>query len=99
MAPDDVDSILDGLRQLVGPDALKVDSAALHIRLSALLSRLRAYARATNTETRLRKEATGAARHDMDQSYLGLQNLQYEKPHLEREIDKCRQFAFVSCYP
>jgi len=31
----------------------------------------------------------------MDQSHLGLQNLLYEKRHLEREIEKCRQFASV----
>jgi len=29
----------------------------------------------------------------MDHAHLGLQNLLYEKRHLEREIDKCRQFA------
>lgn len=32
----------------------------------------------------------------MDQTHLGLQNLLYEKRHLEREIEKCRQFAWVS---
>ncbi|KAI9063198.1 hypothetical protein FKP32DRAFT_1592659 [Trametes sanguinea] len=32
----------------------------------------------------------------MDQTYLGLQNLLYEKRHLEREIEKCRQFAYVA---
>ncbi|CDO76274.1 hypothetical protein BN946_scf184470.g32 [Trametes cinnabarina] len=31
----------------------------------------------------------------MDQTYLGLQNLLYEKRHLEREIEKCRQFASI----
>ncbi|TFY66949.1 hypothetical protein EVG20_g4148 [Dentipellis fragilis] len=31
----------------------------------------------------------------MDQSHLGLQNLLYEKRHLEREIEKCRQFASI----
>ncbi|KAF8450732.1 THO complex, subunit 5 [Boletus edulis BED1] len=31
----------------------------------------------------------------MDQTHLGLQNLLYEKRHLEREIDKCRQFASI----
>jgi THO complex subunit 5 len=32
----------------------------------------------------------------MDQTHLRLQNLLYEKRHLEREIEKCRQFAYVS---
>jgi THO complex subunit 5 len=31
----------------------------------------------------------------MDQSHLDLQNLLYEKRHLEREIGKCRQFASI----
>ncbi|KAI0284943.1 THO complex, subunit 5 [Russula aff. rugulosa BPL654] len=31
----------------------------------------------------------------MDQTHLRLQNLLYEKRHLEREIEKCRQFASV----
>ncbi|THG93618.1 hypothetical protein EW145_g8329 [Phellinidium pouzarii] len=29
----------------------------------------------------------------MDHTHLGLQNLLYEKRHLEREIEKCRQFG------
>lgn len=31
----------------------------------------------------------------MDQTHLSLQNLLYEKRHLEREIEKCRQFASI----
>ncbi len=40
-------------------------------------------------------QITADARQDMDQTHLRLQNLLYEKRHLEREIDKCRQFAYV----
>ncbi|TFY78845.1 hypothetical protein EWM64_g5166 [Hericium alpestre] len=51
--------------------------------------------RAANAATRAHKQATAEARHEMDQTHLGLQNLLYEKRHLEREIDKCRQFASI----
>jgi THO complex subunit 5 len=49
--------------------------------------------RNANASTRAHKQATTEARQEMDQTHLGLQNLLYEKRHLEREIDKCRQFA------
>lgn len=91
--PPPSDTVIDGLRELVDPIHLTKDPAALHIRASALTGRLRSLARAANTETRATKDLTAAARHDMDQSHLGLQNLLYEKRHLEREIEKCRQFA------
>lgn len=31
----------------------------------------------------------------MDQRHLGLQNITYEKRHLEEEIVKCRQFRYA----
>jgi THO complex subunit 5 len=86
-------AVIDNLRELVDPQNLSKDSAAIHIRAAALTGRLKSLARAANTATRHTKNLTAAARHDMDQSYLGLQNLLYEKRHLEREIEKCRQFA------
>jgi len=61
----------------------------------ALVARLKALNRAANTATRVCKDKTAAARLEMDQSHLQLQNLLYEKRHLEREIDKCRQFASI----
>jgi len=61
----------------------------------ALVARLKALNRAANTATRVCKDKTVAARLEMDQSHLQLQNLLYEKRHLEREIDKCRQFASI----
>ncbi|KAJ7368319.1 Fms-interacting protein-domain-containing protein [Mycena albidolilacea] len=88
-------AVIDNLRELVDPQNLSKDSAAIHIRAAALTGRLKSLARAANTATRHTKNLTAAARHDMDQSYLGLQNLLYEKRHLEREIEKCRQFASV----
>jgi len=89
------DEVLDKLRDLVSPSHFQHDSAALHIRAMALMGRLKSLHRASNTATRLAKEKTADARQEMDQSHLNLQNLLYEKRHLEREIEKCRQFASI----
>jgi THO complex subunit 5 len=91
--PPSPDDVIDKLRDLVSPTYLDHDTAAMHVRATALIGRLRSLNRAANTATRIRKDSTAAARHEMDQSHLGLQNLLYEKRHLEREIEKCRQFA------
>ncbi|KAF8165330.1 Fms-interacting protein-domain-containing protein [Crassisporium funariophilum] len=93
--PPPSDEVLDKLRDLVSSSHLQYDSAALHIRAMALMGRLKSLHRAANTATRLSKEQTAEARQEMDQSHLNLQNLLYEKRHLEREIEKCRQFASI----
>ncbi|KAF8897549.1 Fms-interacting protein-domain-containing protein [Infundibulicybe gibba] len=87
--------ILDNLRDLASPKFIDEDPTNIHIRAAALFGRLKTLNRAANTTTRIHKEATAEARHEMDQSHLGLQNLLYEKRHLEREIEKCRQFASI----
>jgi THO complex subunit 5 len=89
------DEVIDTLRELVAPPSLPNDTAAVNIRAMALISTLKSLNRAANNATRLHKDMTAEARHDMDQSHLQLQNLLYEKRHLEREIEKCRQFACV----
>lgn len=38
------------------------------------------------------KTKTSQARSELDSIHLGLQNLVYERRHLEREIKKCREF-------
>ncbi|PPQ77735.1 hypothetical protein CVT25_011170 [Psilocybe cyanescens] len=91
--PPPADDVLDKLRDLSSPAYLQQDTAAIHIRAMALIGRLKSLYRAANTVTRLKKDETAEARQDMDQSHLNLQNLLYEKRHLEREIEKCRQFA------
>lgn len=91
--PPSPDDVVSKLRDLVSTNYLDQDTPAMHIRATALLGRLKSLNRAANVATRVRKDATAEARHDMDQSHLGLQNLLYEKRHLEREIEKCRQFA------
>jgi THO complex subunit 5 len=90
------DTVIDGLRQLA-TDTFPIDDdpATIHIRAGVLFSRLKALNRDANAAARAHKQITADARHDMDQTHLRLQNLLYEKRHLEREIDKCRQFAYV----
>lgn len=87
------DSVIEHLQELVSTAHLNDDTAAMHIRASALVARLKALNRNANAATRLHKQSTAEARQEMDQTHLGLQNLLYEKRHLEREIEKCRQFA------
>jgi THO complex subunit 5 len=86
-------AVINELKRLVNSNNPTKDISAIHIRAAALTGRLKSLARAANSATRATKNITAAARHDMDQSLLGLQNLLYEKRHLEREIEKCRQFA------
>ena len=86
--------VLDALRDLAHTDAPN-DPTDVSTQAGALFARLKALNRAANAATRIHKQATAAARHEMDQTHLGLQNLLYEKRHLEREIEKCRQFAYV----
>ncbi|KAI0650728.1 Fms-interacting protein-domain-containing protein [Trametes meyenii] len=89
------DRELDALRGLVDSNFLNHDPTLVQIRAGALFARLKALNRDANHATRAHKQATADARLEMDQTYLGLQNLLYEKRHLEREIDKCRQFASI----
>ena len=91
--PPSPDAVIHGLQDLVSPSYLNHDLSLVHIRAGALFARLKAVNRAANVATRERKQATSDMRHNMDQTYLSLQNLLYEKRHLEREIEKCRQFA------
>ncbi|THH14685.1 hypothetical protein EW146_g5676 [Bondarzewia mesenterica] len=93
--PPSPDAVLDSLRDLVSPNLLDKDPSTVHIRSGALFARLKALNRLANAATKTHKQSTADARHEMDQTHLELQNLLYEKRHLEREIDKCRQFASI----
>ncbi|KAG6335638.1 hypothetical protein ID866_3454 [Astraeus odoratus] len=92
---EDNDPTIERLRQLVAPSSANVDPAGVRIQATALVARLKALNRKANATTRAHKQATTDARQEMDQTHLGLQNLLYEKRHLEREIEKCRQFASI----
>jgi THO complex subunit 5 len=87
------DEVFEKLQEIVESPQPLDDATALHIQALALIGRLKALNRAANNTTRLQKDATTESRQEMDQAHLGLQNLLYEKRHLEREIEKCRQFA------
>ena len=95
----DNDPAIDKLRQLVDPKNANVDQTTVRVEAAALVARLKALNRHANAATRTHKQATTDARQEMDQTHLSLQNLLYEKRHLEREIEKCRQFAYVACHP
>jgi|SRR5882762_6613076 len=85
--------VIAHLQDLVSANYLDADATAMHVRAGALIARLKTLNRSANAATRVHKQATAEARQEMDQTHLGLQNLLYEKRHLEREIEKCRQFA------
>ncbi|KAI0092675.1 Fms-interacting protein-domain-containing protein [Irpex rosettiformis] len=93
--PPSPDAVVESLRDLASSTYLNHDGSLIHIRAGALFARLKALNRAANVATREHKQATSDMRHDMDQTHLSLQNLLYEKRHLEREIEKCRQFASI----
>lgn len=85
-----VQPIATGLQELASTDT---PHDLAHILSAALLSRLKSINRTANTNTKQYRQLTADARIALNESNLGLQNLMYEKRHLEREIEKCRQFA------
>ncbi|KAN0126978.1 Fms-interacting domain containing protein [Russula decolorans] len=95
MQSPDAEEVILALQQLATNSSPNDDPASIHIRAGALFARLKALNRDANAAARAHKQITTDARHDMDQTHLRLQNLLYEKRHLEREIEKCRQFASV----
>ncbi|KAG8898492.1 hypothetical protein FRC00_002759 [Tulasnella sp. 408] len=87
-----VETLLNTLRQL----AIDPNSAqAQQHQPGALIAKLRAINRSSNTAANGKREVTAQVRTAINATNLQLQNLMYEKRHLEREIEKCRQFAFI----
>ncbi|KAL5487772.1 hypothetical protein ACEPAI_5880 [Sanghuangporus weigelae] len=93
--PPPSDAVIDQLQALVGSSTLNSDPSTIQVRAAALFARLKALNRAANAAVRAHKQATADSRTEMDHTHLGLQNFLYEKRHLEREIEKCRQFASI----
>jgi hypothetical protein len=56
---------------------------------------LRRYGRVIAQNTRQAKLQTAEAKERMDRRYLALQNLIYEKQHLELELAQCRDLAYA----
>jgi hypothetical protein len=57
-----------------------------------IFSQLRAVSRAAHDQSRIGKRKVTDARLDVDDRSLALQNLKYQKRHLEEEIRMCRDF-------
>jgi THO complex subunit 5 len=85
------DRLVDALNDLV--DSTTTASPQFQLESSALFACLKSANRSVNFAIRARKQETADARLAMDHTYLRLQNLLYERRHLERDIEKCNQFA------
>lgn len=82
------------IRELVS--ATTPDPDVLLSEGGALFAQLKGLNRITNATIRDHKQKTAEARQAMDHTHLGLQNSMYERRHFEKEIEKCRQFAYVT---
>jgi len=82
------------LQLATNPSSPNDDPTSVHIHTGTLFT-LKALNRDANAAARAHKQNTVDARQDMDETHLRLQNLLYEKRHLEREIEKCHKFAYV----
>lgn len=87
------DALLDALVQLAAFDS------ELKERSGHLFASLKALNRTATSQVRASKQQTAQARMAMDEAHLQLQNLLYERRHLEREIEKCNRFASVALSP
>lgn len=70
----------------------KGDLTELATKGSLLLSELKAAARNTLLAVERQRQEVATARDALDAHHLQLQNLLYEKNHLQREIQECQDF-------
>jgi len=86
----DTAQILYELALIVGPNAndSEPDILDLFVRSKHLM-------RQVNNVVKAHKDSTIHARAELDAVLLVLQNLLYEKRHVEREITRCREFGYV----
>lgn len=59
---------------------------------TSLFATLKSVNRSSSANVGECKTKANQARSELDSIHLGLQNLVYERRHLEREIKKCREF-------
>jgi THO complex subunit 5 len=91
---DDPAAVVGIFEELLSND--EIDPILLEAYAATLLSRMRHFNREASKTCTAERERTAEACNAMDQTHLGLQNLLYELRHLEREIQKCHQFEFVT---
>ena len=86
----DTTPILNELALIVGPNANDSEPDILD-----LFVRSKHVMRQVNNVVKAHKDATIHARAEMDAVLLVLQNVLYEKRHVEREITRCQEFGYV----
>ncbi|ELU45843.1 FimP domain-containing protein [Rhizoctonia solani AG-1 IA] len=89
-----IDELLQELDTLVAPSS-SVPHDVTRNASSSITAQLRDHSRQLTNIVREAKQNSSEDRLMKDEAHLGLQNLLYERRHLEREIEKCRQFKWV----
>jgi THO complex subunit 5 len=90
----DAEPVINALISLVEPNyPFSLDSEEGQAYANAMFAKLKSLNRQAHATVRQYKQETSDVRASMDESLLKLQNLLYEKRHLEMEIEKCRQYG------
>ncbi|CCA70491.1 hypothetical protein PIIN_11853 [Serendipita indica DSM 11827] len=87
--------ILTSLSALVAPNCpIALDSPEGQAYADSLFAHLKALNREAHAVVQRSKQLTASSRALMDERLLKLQNLLYEKRHLEKEIEKCQEYGW-----
>ncbi|KAH7343814.1 Fms-interacting protein-domain-containing protein [Rhizoctonia solani] len=89
-----IDELLHELDTLVSPSS-SLPHDVIRNASGSITAQLRDHSRQLTNIVREAKQCSSEDRLMKDQAHLGLQNLLYERRHLEREIEKCRQFNSI----
>ncbi|CAE6523114.1 unnamed protein product [Rhizoctonia solani] len=89
-----IDELLQELDTLVAPSS-SLPHDVIRNASGSITAQLREHSRQLTNIVREAKQRSSEDRLMKDQAHLGLQNLLYERRHLEREIEKCRQFNSI----
>ncbi|CAE7111872.1 unnamed protein product [Rhizoctonia solani] len=89
-----IDELLQELDTLVSPSS-SLPHDVIRNTSGSITTQLRDHSRQLTNIVREAKQHSSEDRLMKDQAHLGLQNLLYERRHLEREIEKCRQFNSI----
>ncbi|KAG8834887.1 hypothetical protein FRC17_006632 [Serendipita sp. 399] len=92
----DAEPTLNALSALVAPNcAIALNSTEGQAYADSLFAHLKSLHREAHATVRHHKQQTASARALMDESLLKLQNLRYERRHLEKEIENCREYGSI----